>query len=196
MKFRVKNAPQFKAALGRKIESLSSRDVLLYVGQTARRLIITRTRSGKNEDGRAFRPYSVRPVYVSLKDRPVPRGGIKTPQTKRKAGLYTRRTGTAREVGRTTKRGGKSMFFPGGYREYKSNLYGAGVNLTKTGLMLRAVRAVVRRKAVRVGVYDGDVLDRAHGTHEDRRWFGIGNLPSERKALQEAWREAVRRNVK
>lgn len=196
MSVRWKNLPQVQADLQRRVAKCSDKEVMLYIGTRARQMIIERTRAGKDENGGAFRPYSRRPMYVSLRDRPTPRGGIRTPQTRRKAVNYAKRSGTAHILQRTSSRGGKSMFFPGGYAEYKRNLYGSKVNLTKTGLMLRSLRIKVRRKAVVIGIYDGMVLGRAHGTNEDRPWFGIGNLPEERRAIQQAWAEVVKRHGK
>ena len=165
MSFRFKNLPKFISDLLDAVEETVSPPKLLAVGSTAREIIKSRTESGKNPSGGAFKGYSTKRIYISKRDRPAPRGGAKT-------------------------RGGKTMRFDGGYRQYKSNLYGATPNMTKSGAMLRGLKYQASGKKITIGIYDAALLGRAWGTDETRHWLDIGKIASEREAIQAAWRRA------
>jgi hypothetical protein len=189
MRFRLDGAA-FQKALEAAIAKTITERVCLEVGATARDIIRSRTESGRDVDGKPFRPYSTRPCYISLQERPAPRGGVKTPRTSRKISNYNRRSGASMQTARKSARGGKTMFFPRGYAEYKANLYGAVVNLTKTGRMLSSLYVEARdRLRVIIGFYGREANDKAQWNNETRPFFGIRQA-QEKARLVAAWRKA------
>src|SRR5690242_12687860 len=71
------------------------------IGNTARALIEMRTLAGDDIEGNPFVAYSTKPMYAPTEKRPVgypmPAGGVLT-------------------------KSGKSMYFGGGYRQYKAGI--------------------------------------------------------------------------
>jgi hypothetical protein len=189
MRFRL-DGPAFQKALEAAVAKTVTERVCLEVGATARDIIRTRTESGRDVDGKPFRPYSTRPCYISLQERPAPRGGIKTPRTPTKVSNYNRRTGATLKSTGKGPRGGKTMYFPRGYAEYKANLYGPVVNLTRTGRMLSSLYAEARdRLRVVIGFYGREANDKARWNNESRPFFGIRQA-QEKARLVAAWRKA------
>lgn len=86
-------------------------------------LIKMRTMKGISSKGRKFKKYSKKPIYVPLKGaRLKPKGG---------------------RLSRT----GKSMYFAGGYKEYKiksrlGNIQTAEVDLTLSGILMNSIQVL------------------------------------------------------
>jgi hypothetical protein len=142
---------------------------MLQIGNVAKALIIQRTLAGKDASGSAFTPYSTTPRYLPIKKRPV---GYPAP-----AG------------GQTTK-GGKTMFFSGGWKQYKSGIgLGARPQLSVSGKMLNDIQ--VRAEEEKAILYFGSARSGAiaHGHHfgttvPRREFFDIGKGPREVDALE------------
>lgn len=138
-----------------RLEALErSLDASLYleIGNTVKALMIERTLAGKDVSGNAFAGYSTQPYYAPVARRlpgyPMPAGG------------------------RLTK-SGKSMFFAGGYREYKGGLgRGTSPQLSVSNQMLSD--EMVRAEDDRAVIYFGSAAsaEKAHGHH-----FGTNRLP-------------------
>lgn len=108
----------------------------------AREIIILRTKEGKDCEGQDFHPYSEEPTYISKAHRPAPTGGIPTPRSKGAIkGAATKSGGFAfsAKTGKMVKTAGRSMFFPGGYKQYHSAFSTEYPNLTGTGKMLESL---------------------------------------------------------
>lgn len=185
----VKTVQELRVALGNEVRRISGIKVMDRLGYTAKRIIEERT-VVKHQDaaGEELPSYSTRPTYISLKDRPVPRGGIKTPQTRRRISLYNAKYGAReslrnRSRANASKRGGKSMFFPGGYRQYKANLYGSRRNLTKTGYMFMNLRWKAEEKKVTLYFATDETNKKAYYNNEVAEFFAIGQIREETEAL-------------
>ncbi|MFZ5426672.1 MAG: hypothetical protein ACOZEN_06835 [Thermodesulfobacteriota bacterium] len=189
MRFRL-DSKAFEAALRKAVADKVAPAKALFVGKACRDIIKKRTEAGRDVTGRTFRPYSTTPIYVSKKSRPAPQGGIKTPRTQRRTALYARQTGRVVTASRS-KRGGRSVFFPGGYREYKRNIYGRGVNLTLTGRMLGSLYVEqAGPKRFIIGFHGKAENVKARGNQETRPFFGVGRVAGEVDLIQKAWRRA------
>lgn len=135
---------------------------------------------GLGSDDRPMDPYSTRPTYISRRAFPRPRGGQPT------------NPGRILPSGRKSRARGKSVYFPGGYAEYKRNIAGnSRVNLTRTGQLRRSLRAktVTRLRAI-VGL-SGPPAVYATFLERERPWMRPS--PTDRVALRVAVRHALAR---
>ena len=143
------------------------------LGQVATTAIVTRTFSkGLDVKDQPFDPYSTTPTNVSTDNpRMRPRGGRKT-------------------------KGGRSVHYAGGYRQYKRDTTGSDrVNLTLSGELQRAVAVLsatntrivigVRGGAARHGAY----LQIQGRGRPARVWMGIS--PNDRHVIRLALRAIV-----
>lgn len=153
---------------------------MLEVAGVAKALIVQRTLLGQDVTGAPFIPYSTEPFYAPINKRPA---GYKIPQGGRKT------------------RGGKSVFYPGGWRQYKAAQgHGGTPNLSVSGEMLGDIQTRARPG---VGtLYLGGTLSaaKAHGHHfgtvvPERRWFDIGDRPVEVAALEQQVAAMIQRYV-
>ena len=154
------------------------------VGQTAVAAIAQRAfKRGQDTSDAPFQPYGTNPIYVSKKNaRLKPRGGEKTP---RKGGKGKKR------------RTGRSVYYPGGYRQYKADTTGSDkVNLVLSGQLLRSLAPVkVTTKEIQIGVRGGAArhgayLQVQHKTRPARKWLGLS--PRDRQVVATALRTIFR----
>lgn len=147
---------------------------LRRVGLTAVAAIAVRAfHRGLDVRDQPMADYSTEPMYVSKRGaRMAPRGGKRT-------------------------RGGRSIFFPGGYREYKRAAGGsARVNLTLSGELLRSLSVLrVSGRRVVIGVRGaaaiyGAALQAPHKGRPARHWMGLS--PSDLRAVRKALRRELR----
>jgi len=147
---------QVKNHVGNKLTVLankvSSARTMMEVGGTAEAIIKTRTQLGKDVSGAPFAPYSTKEIYVSIANRPP---GYPSPA----GGKPTRR--------------GKSVRYPGGYKEYhESSGRGSVVTLSMSSQMLNDIQKTAQPG--RVTLFYGGTLSaaKAHGHH-----MGTNALP-------------------
>ena len=143
---------------------LSSPRIMRQIGLDAIMLIRERTVSGVSATGQPFIGYSTRPISISVKQFPKPKGGRLS-----KSGNY--------------------VYYQGGYKEYKqlSRMPGtvqprknpqakaptAEVDLTLTGLMLNSIQVKqVTKTSVTIGV-TGKSLDYAYYVNQKRLFMGL-----------------------
>jgi hypothetical protein len=218
----VKTVQEFKLALlgssgdgtGGFIRALCDRSVMDKIGYLAKHIIEDRTvNQNLNAEGYVFPMYNTNPIYVSLNDRPKPRGGEPTPRPRVRGGSvgfdiysFTSKVRKPRKQkrkwvvdynpytfsgGRHLARG-KSMYFPGGYRQYKANIYGPNRNLTKSGLMFSNLLYKASDKTVLLYFAGDGPNDRATGNDERTPFFRVGLIPEEAQLIQKTWEEALR----
>lgn len=120
---------------------------------------------GRDENGRPYKPYSTKRIYVSKKmpprpaDMPAPRGG--SPMT------------------RKTKRAAKSVRYDGGYSQYRASIgrsSGRNKNLFLTGQTARALQVL---SATRSSVLLGFVRRRTRAIVLDEAYRFMGLTPEE-----------------
>ena len=145
------------------------------IGNAAVALIRKRAGEGRAFTGGDFRPYSTRPIYIS-----------------RNRGTGAR---LAPKGGRPS-RTGASVFYAGGYAEYKRASTGSGVvNLTLSGQLMRSIavaKATARAVVVQAG---GGTVAYAGAVNDARPFMGIARdeLPAiERVATAEVSRHIAR----
>lgn len=128
------------------------------IGNTARALIEMRTLAGDDVEGNPFVGYSTRPMYASTAKRPagypLPAGGELTDS-------------------------GKSMYFPGGYRQYKAGIGRGGTpNLSLSNQMLGDMQMRAEEERAVIDFSTAESAAKAHGHHfgtvvPQRQFFGI-----------------------
>lgn len=146
-------------------------------------LIRERTVSGLDVNGRPFKPYSTKPLYVPKSRFPRPRGGQPA---------------------------GKSVFYQGGYKEYKqlSRMPGevgpranpkakgptAEVDLTLTGLMLNSIQATKMLPTGYILEVIGKAAQYAGFVNAKREFMGLTN--SERKIVVELFDQEIAKKLR
>lgn len=125
------------------------------IGDTARALIEMRTLAGNDVDGNPFVAYSTKPMYAPVTKRPpgypMPAGGDVT-----QAGTF---------FGKKTE-GGHTMYFPGGYQQYKAGLgRGSTPNLSVSNQMLSDIRVNPEAEKVVLDFATAESAAKAHGHH-------------------------------
>jgi len=187
----VKNATQLETVLLDTVKGLGNAKVLTNLGYWVKHRIEDRTvKENVGMNGQAFPGYSTTPTYISKSDRPAPRGGINTPQTKRKVRAWNKRVQSSLQTSvsrNTSGRGGKSMYFPGGYRQYKAALYGTRRNLTKTSRMLANLSYKAEPNHLLMYFAGDESNSKAVWNDEATPFFGVGLYPEEATQLQKAW---------
>jgi hypothetical protein len=186
----VVRADKFRDVLVSEVRATYSEAKLEAMGKFMRDIIVKRTQAGIDADGNSFAPYSTKPAYISMRARPVPRGGLKTPQTLRKVRAYNKATTTSHQTHVTRKtsgRGGKSMFFPRGYWQYKANVGATHVNLMCTGRMLGAMSCDVSGKVIRIYFSGDEANTKAAGNDTRRDFFGVLRVPKEVERVKRYW---------
>ena len=191
------NAAEFAKALESFVGTLADPKVLGSVALEARNIIWERTQQGLDPNGDSFKPYSTRPLYIPMKPGPegmTPRGGIKTPQARVKVRGYNSGHATNAQSSRVNagRRGGKSMYFPLGYRQFKHGVDSSGkVSLSLTGHMFHSMRT---RVSGRVGLIEFDpglYSQKAIGNERRRHFFDVGHRAVEAARLRVTWEKAV-----
>jgi hypothetical protein len=164
------------------------------LAKEARRLIIDRTLEGKGVEGARLAGYDTKALYVQKSHRPAPKGGIATPQTSRKISNHNAIRGAregmrAKALARKSTRGGKSVFYPGGYKQYKAETTGTSTpNLSDWGTMFIAMGIKVTGPLSRTLYFmPTKENDKAAGNNETREFFDVGLIPSEVEALRKKW---------
>jgi hypothetical protein len=203
----AKNSEDFRRLFEAEVKKTYDPKTLDFLATEAVDIIQTRTRAGMDAAGKPFAGYSMKPLYISLRHFPAPKGGIKTPQTGRKQANFARRISrgvmsgaAASPLKRASTRGGKSMFFPGGYRQYKYQ-YQTHVTLDASGLMLNSI--AIRRSGPTSRVLHFPLsLQNAKASGHDT---GAGRLPVRRffaierqqdlDRLSKRWEALARGNV-
>ena len=144
------------------------------LGNTVVALIRRRTQQGIDADGDRFIPYSTRPIYIS-----------------RSRGTGAR---LAPKGGRPS-RTGASVYYAGGYAEYKRLSTGSGdVNLTLSGQLMRSIRvakASARKVVVQAG---GSAIKYAGGVNSRRPFMGV--TPDEVGVLEKVLDAEIRRTIR
>lgn len=158
----------------------------LLIASLQRTRILERLDKGVDVDGKKFVEYSTAPFYHTVRTagRGAARAAHLVRATKR---LYNRLT-TKQERNKSgaprISRTGKSIFFPGGYRQYKEWLGRRPglVDLTESAKMRQAIQMKATQDAtstgVRMGVYGDELGTRAaaHNTGSGvpkRHWFDV-----------------------
>ena len=203
MNIQIRNLTEFKAQLITAVGKTTSDKAMDAIALEGIAIIKERTGQGEDVNGEPFVGYSTTPLYIPLKHRPAPRGGIKTPQTRARVRAYNRAIGRVGLQSSTVKRAakklqaGKSMFFPGGYRQYRASI-STTVNLKANGDMFRALMA--RREGKnRILYFGGAAIENAKsvGNNEGnkftprREFFGLGRIKSEQERIQKVWEAAI-----
>ena len=162
-----------KASVVKVTDGLSDAATMTTIGNAVVAFIRGRTGKGRSALGDGFAPYSTAPIYIS------------------------RHTGTGRRLvpkgGRRTK-SGKSVFYEGGYAQYRQLSTGSGViNLTLSGQLMRAIRVsqVTASRAV-VDIAPGAAYGAA--VNDKRRFMGIA--PDETKKLGRVAKAAIKAYIK
>ena len=150
--------------LGISKAQLASPRIMRQIGMDSILLIRERTVAGQSYTGQAFKPYSTKPISIPKTAFPKPKGGRPS-------------------------NSGRSVFYAGGYREYKqlSRMPGtvrprknkaakkptAEVDLTLTGLLMNSMHVTqVTKTSVTVGV-TGPALDYAYYVNQARPFMGL-----------------------
>lgn len=154
----------------------TDRTAMLNIGNVVRDMIIRRTLTGQDADGNAFADYSTDPTYISKGTgtgaRLAPKGGRPT-------------------------RSGRSVYYEGGYREFKQLSRKAGqtprggaasgptseVDLTLSGQLMRSIEvAQADEDSVVIQTGPGTV-DYAAAVNERRKFMGLS--PANLRVLDE-----------
>lgn len=186
----VVRTDRLKDALMAEVKATCSQPKLEAMGKFMRDIIVKRTQAGIDADGNSFKPYSAKPAYISMGARPVPRGGVKTPQTLRTVRAYNKATTTSHQTyvtRKTSGRGGKSMFFPRGYRQYKANIGATWVNLMCTGRMLGSMFASASGKVILIAFRSDEANTKAAGNDARRDFFGVLRIQKEVERVKQYW---------
>ena len=117
-------------------------------------------------DGRSLtehKPYSTKPIYIDKNARPVPRGGRATE---------------------------KSMYFEGGYREYKEKRHGsAEVSFKGSGDLRRGIHlSRIENDGASIAMSNTSKLY-GLALNEDRPWWGFSD--EDRMHIRERFREMI-----
>ena len=206
---RVVKVVQLEAALLAEMKETYDQPKLEAMGAFMRGIIVDRTAEGLDADGNAFEPYSTTPLYIPLSARPVPRGGIKTPQPRSTGGAvafdifgFTSKRKKAKKAkakyvvdynpytfeGKRRKAAGKSMFFPFGWMQYKANIGATVVNLMCSGRMLGSMFSSVSGAVIRIAFRGNEANDKALGNDASRNFFGLMRIPKEVERVQAYWK--------
>lgn len=145
------------------------------IGNSVVTLIRKRTQAdGESYDGEAFAPYSTRPIYIS-----------------RNRGAGAR---LAPKGGRPSRKGG-SVYYAGGYAEYKRLSTGSSiVNLTLSGQLMRSIRVAKADSRSVVVQAGGGAVTYARGVDNQRPFMGVAE--SERQLLTRVVQAQVKRVIK
>jgi hypothetical protein len=138
------------------------------VAQTQRAMV-----KGLGNDDRPMKPYSRRPTYISVRAFPKPRGGRPSAS-------------------------GRSVYFPGGYAQYKRGIAGnARVNLTSSGRMRRSFRTKTLRRLLAVIGLSGTPAVYGRFVNERRPWIGLSRADREivKRAVSRALTDALKRTT-
>lgn len=161
-------------AQGLQAQRLSDTKVMATIANAVIAFIRQRTIQGRAATGVDFTPYSTRPIYIS-----------------RTSGAGLRLSPSGGRPSRT----GRSVYYAGGYKQYKGDTTGTTTpNLTLSGQLLRSVRSVRITDDTAVVTAGGSAIDYARGV-QDRRPF-IGVAPDEMPALQAVAAEAVAEHIR
>lgn len=144
------------------------------LGNTVVALIRRRTQQGVDADGDKFTPYSTRPIYIS-----------------RFRGTGARLKPKGGQPSRT----GASIYYAGGYAEYKRLSTGSNaVNLTLSGQLMRSIR-VTKASARKVVVQtSGGAIRYARGVNSRRPFMGVP--PDEIGVLEKVLDAEVKRTIR
>ena len=178
------------------------------IAENIRENIRSHAKAGRDVDGNPHRAYSTAPLRMRTALDKGGKGDNKTAQRKsglsrddkafvnqggigeEGTGAFGRRSSTLRTI-RSVKvyepapptkdsqgRPQESKFYPGGYRQYKKEVFGSTtVNMKNTGKMLKFIRKSAR-SAKRAKVFLGRKLEIAAGLRNQRelkrKWWGIG----------------------
>lgn len=138
-------------------------------------LIKRRTMKGIDAKGNAFKRYSTKGLYISLKGaRLKPKGG-------------------------RLSRSGKSMYFAGGYKEYKQksrlgNIQTAEVDLVLSGILMNSIQVLnSTRSSYTIGLAS---QSRSYGYHVNKKREFLGLTRQEQEIIVEAAAIDMRRNLR
>ena len=191
MPARVVRVDQLKDALMAEVKATYDPPKLEAMGKFMRDMIRDRTAVGIDSDGKPFKPYSTKPIYISRSARPVPRGGEETPRLmfghKEDAFWISPKTGKIVQAPKGKKGKGDSIFFKGGYAQYKANVGTPWVNLMCTGRMLGSLFAKVVGQVIIIAFRGDEANDKAVGNDARRNFFGLLKIPSEQQRVQAYW---------
>lgn len=165
--------------------AFTDREAMAEIGDAVKVLIVRRTLSGKDAAGAAFKAYSTRPISIPTgSGRPLaPKGGALSAD-------------------------GKSMFFEGGYAEYKRRSRGPGqrpsvpspaastgeVDLVLSGDLMRSIKVLPPTKSDEVVVRtDSSTAAYAGPVNALREFMGLA--PDDMRLLSDEATEAVRRAI-
>jgi len=176
-------------ALLRQMPAKGSRSLVTRVGGAAVSVIRQRTLAGVDMNGKPFAPYSRKPIYVSIEQRPAgypkPRGGRAGNKRDRKAKSRTR-------------------FYSDGYGQYKAGIgRGSKPQLSVSNRMLGAISISTPSSTTAALFFSSrEEAAKAHGhqfgtTTTKREFFGLESLADENALKAEAlrWiRDAGRRS--
>lgn len=145
------------------------------IGNSVVALIRKRTTvDGESYTGGGFKPYSTRPIYITrgrgTGARLAPKGGRPTPS-------------------------GQSVYYDGGYADYKRQSSGSSVvNLTLSGQLMRSI-AVAKATRRQVVVQTGSgVSDYARGVNDARPFMGVSE--AERPVLERVAQAQVEAHIR
>jgi hypothetical protein len=129
---------------------------------------------GLDTDDTPHKPYSVKPIYISLK-------GATARRLKPKGGRLSRT--------------GKSVFYAGGYAHYKaaSTRSAGSVTLQLTGQMRREFRVLRFSKTAATIGLSGPAKVYGSFVNNSRPWIGLS--PSNRKFYRKKVQKVLRRNL-
>jgi len=182
MKVELVNEEEFKKELEEEINKLSNEKVMEALAVEVIKGIRERTEQGLDSTSKDFVDYSTKPMYMGL------------------AAKYN--ANRTKPVGGRETKSGKSMHFPGGYKEYRNNLGVSKPNLENKGTLLQAMqyafeglkRIVITIAPIANRQVIGAAINNGEGTQPKREWFDYGQTDAEDRILQEYWEKLVKDN--
>ena len=192
MGWQVVKIEKLEAALQAEVRETYSEPKLEAMGKFMRDIIVNRTKEGLDADGQSFPGYSTKPIYIPMSARPVPRGGEETPRAifghKEESFWISAKTGKVAKAPRGKKGKGRSMFFKGGYAEYKRNIGASFVNLMCSGRMLGSMFSSAAGRVIRIAFRGDDANMKAIGNDSTRNFFGLMRIQKEVERIQAYWK--------
>lgn len=135
--------------------ALRRSNAIFKAAADARNMIQQRNLSGRDMNGRPFKPYSTLPIYIDINSRPKPKGGRRRHE----------------KTGKPMKR----VFYEGGYAQFAAQTKGSvRPNLFASGDMMRAFQAQkISSKKAQVGFTRRHPAEKAIANSGKRPFVGL-----------------------
>jgi len=127
------------------------------------------------------KPYSSKPIHMPIDTFPKPRGGQRSSKKPR---------GGAQTLSRAS----GSVYYEGGYREYKENTQGSSrVNLTQSGAMRRSFRVKKTTKTQAWIGLTGAPTVYGLKVNQERPWLGLS--PADKRLIKAATQLLIKQTI-